>query len=401
MPNEHIARKQAIGIGKETTSGTAVSAASWIPKKEGGLKPVFEKAVDDSAYGVIDEVYDSQTVKNMTEASPGGILRDNWFGLLLLGALGQETLCKTVTLASISGGTPARGDTVYVGTPGSETFIGTIKKIVTIGAADYYFISTTSGTLSTSDTLTDGTWTATATVISGVGAHFFERLNTNTHPSFTLYGSDPVGDERAPYCMLDSLEMEFIVGDFGKFTSKFMGKKLETASAQSPSYTSDNPFLTKHAAVKFASDESGLNAASASVVQRFKLGVSKNLKDVQAFGDTDISSIHNQQFGIKGDLEAIYNTTTYRDYVANSTKKACRIQAINDDVTELFTASPTSDNVYPSVYVDMARLSFNEWDRSDDNNGLVNQTMGFSGEFGVSEAMTIEILLLNSKTTAY
>ncbi len=398
MSNEHIGRKQAIGIGKESTSGTGVAATAWIPKKQGSFKPKFEKAKDDSAYGVIDEIFDSQTVKNMTEVEVQGILRDNWLGNLLLGAMGQETLVFCMTLASIAGGTPARGDVVTHSTP---SWSGIIKKIITIGAKDYYFCSTTSGTLTDGKQIGNGTWTATITLQTGVKGHLFTRLNTNTHPSFTLYGSDPVASERAAYCMIDSFEVEFQVGDFAHFTSKFLGKKLESTGAQTPVYTQDNAFLAKYASVKFADTEALLNAASASVVQRFKLGINKNLVDVQAFGDTDIASIHNQQFTINGDLEALYNATTFRDYVANSTKKACRIQAMNTGATPLFVATPTSDNVYPSIIIDMARLSFEEWSRSNENNGLVNQTMGFSGEFDVTTAMTLEVLLLNSNASAY
>lgn len=401
MANEHIGRKQAIGIGAESSAGTAVAAEAWIPKADGSIAPEFEKAVDDSAYGVIDEVYDSQTVKNTTKIEVSGILRAGWAGYLLLGALGDEVQCDCIEITSPSGGTPAKGDSVYVGSPGSETWEGVIQKIIVIGSTTYYFVSTDSGSLGNGDTITDGTWSGTvaSTSYTGVEGHLFKRLNTNAHPTFTIYGSDPVGDERAAYCMVDTLEIEFSVGDFGRFNASFMGKKLESASSQSPSYTADDPFLAKHASVKFASNEAGLNAASASVVQRFKIGINKNLTDVQAFGDEDIDSIHNQQFTISGDLDAIYNATTFRDYVANSTKKACRLQAINDDATAL-SASGT-DDFYPSIYIDMARLSFEEWSRSNDNNGLVNQTMGFSGEFSVDDSMTIEILLINGESGAY
>lgn len=398
MANEHIGRRQAIGIGKEGTSGTAVAATAWIPKTAGSFKPVFEKAKDDAAYGVIDEIYDSQTVKNMTEVDVEGIARDDWMGLLLLGSMGKNTEVKCITITGASGGTPARGDAI---TSATGAYVGVIKKVITIGAVIYYFVSTTSGVLTDAATnLTNGTWSGgTIGLKSGVKGHFFERLNNNTHPSFTMYGSDPVGDEKATYCMVDSFELEVKVGDFAKFNAKLKGKKLATATTQSPSFTADNPFMAKYASVKFAANEAALTAATASQLQRFKLTINKNLTDVQAFGDTDVATIHNQQFGIKGDLEAIYNATTFRDYVANSTKKACRLAVVNTDATALLSAS--ADSIYPSIYIDMARLSFEEWSRSNENNSLVNQTMGFSGEFDVSTAMTLEILLLNGDATGY
>lgn len=401
MTNEHISRLEAIGLGKEVTSGTAVAASVWIPKKSGQITPSFEKAVDDSAYGVIDEVYDSQTVKNMTEVTVEGIARDDWLGYLLLGAMGQSTEVAAVTLAGVSGGTPARGDSVYVGSPGSETWIGEIKKITVVGSNTYYWCSTTSGTLNDTDTMTDGTWSGTATVSTYAAAygHFFERLNTNAHPSFTMYASDDVGDERAAYCMVDTFELSVAVGEFAKFNVNMKGKQLSSTSSQTPSYSADNPFLAKHAEVYFGDAESDLNGASASSVQSFKLTINKNLTDVMEFGDTDISTLHNQQFTINGDLEAIYNATTFRDYVANSTKKACRLEFINNAVTALY--SDGAQSIYPSLIIDMARLSFEEWSKSEDNNNLVTQSMGFSGEYKAADTMTLEILLINDNSSGY
>ena len=396
MANEHIGLFQSIGLGKEIAPGTPVAATVWIPKQSGSLAPGFDKAVDDSAYGVIDEVFDSQTTKFKTEATIAGILRDDWFGNLLNAAMGTHDLVVIMTLTGAVGGTPARGDSISSVLGG---WSGTIKKIVDVGGVLYHCVTTDGGVIDAQADVTDGTWTVATNVLqTGAEGHFFSRLNTNAHPSYTLYQSDPIDVERAPYCMLDTLDIEFVVGDFGKFSSTWMGKQL-VSNAGIPAYTSDNPFLTKHANVYFAADESGLNAATASEVSRFKISINKNLTDYMAFGSTDVTSIHNQQFTINGDLEAIYNTTTFRDLVANSTKKAVRLEAINNEVSTLNAG--VGNDIYPSLYVDMAQLSFEEWSRSEDNNALVTQTMGFSGEYKNADLATIEILLINGNAIGY
>lgn len=394
MANEHIGRKQAIGLGVESTSGTAVAATNWIPKMTGQFKPVYTKAKDDSAYGVIDEVYDSQVVQSMTEVELEGIARDKYIGLFLKLGLGTNLLCKIITISGQSGGTPARGDVV---TSATDTWAGVIRKIITRAATTYYIVSTTSGTLTSSGTdLTNGTWTGgTWAVSANAHAHFFSRLNTNAHPSATVYGSDPIGDDRAAYCMLDTLDIEASVGEYVKLSAMLKGKKLESTSAQSPSYTAENPFLAKHAALYLATTESGLNAASAVAVQRLKLSISKNLKEIQDLGTDDISSFHNQQFTVAGDLDAIYNANTLRDYVKDGTKRAARIEIINDEVSTLAT------NLYPQLVIDFARVSFEEWDRSGENNDIVTQTMGYSAEFDVTTAMAMEVVLINGQATAY
>ena len=72
-------------------------------------------------------------------------------------------------------------------------------------------------------------------------------------------------------------------------------------------------------------------------MQNFRLTINKNLADIQCFGGTDIADIFNQNFTIDGDFEAVYESTTIRDYVVNSQKKAVRFYAINSNATALAT----------------------------------------------------------------
>lgn len=91
MADEHIGRRNSVGIGKETTSGTSVSATYWIPKESWNMTPIVKKAVDNWGYWVIDERYDSETVQQMTETTLEGIVRDTFFWALLMGTFGTDT----------------------------------------------------------------------------------------------------------------------------------------------------------------------------------------------------------------------------------------------------------------------------------------------------------------------
>jgi hypothetical protein len=61
----------------------------------------------------------------------------------------------------------------------------------------------------------------TATAVS-INAHFFEVLQNNTHPTFTLYDDDPVAGSYAPYCMINNFELSCEVADYVKFSAEFM-----------------------------------------------------------------------------------------------------------------------------------------------------------------------------------
>ena len=375
-----IGRLWAIGLGIEATRWTSVSAQVWIGKESGSLNPSIESATDTSWYGVIDAVADSFTTKNASTLNLQGIVKDDSIGYLMLLALWKVSKVYCVT-GTPSGGTPARWDV--------ESGGGVLKKILTIGTTTYYFFDK-----AVTWSITNGTWTMTATAVSWVYGHFFEVKQDNEHPSATIYDDD-VAWSYAPYCMINNFELSCEVGDYVKFTADFMWKQIQTASAQTPAYSSELPFTASMSWVRFASDESGLNSASEQCVQNFRISIAKNLADIQCFGDTDISDIYNQQFGIEWDFEAVYESTTLRDYVLNSQKKAVRFYAVNKNASALATG------IYPSIYVDVMKAGFTSWSKTDGNDEIIKQTMWFTGQYSTNDATSIEILLLNANSTGY
>src|SRR4051794_12236470 len=93
MASEHIGRKQSIGLGKESVSGTSVSAGRWIPKIDGQFTPTNFTADDMGAYGVIDALRDQQLVKTITTVDYSCDLRDVYSGDLFMGLFGTEYSC--------------------------------------------------------------------------------------------------------------------------------------------------------------------------------------------------------------------------------------------------------------------------------------------------------------------
>lgn len=388
--NEHIGRLQKIGLGKESTAGTPVSATVWLPKTEGSFSPETTKAKDTSAYGTIDELRDSQTTQQMTVADVKGIARDIFLGNLLMAAFGQDTPVIKMTLAG-GAGTFVKDETV---TQAVSSATGTIERIE---SATIIYVKVVSGTFtSAANLITGGTSSATATPTfeSTLRHHLFERLNTNNHPSYTLYGVDDVGTFRAPYSMLETLDLECAVGDYLKFSAQFKGKKEASTSASPAFSTSENVFLAKHAGVYFATALSGLSAASVTPVSSVKLTISKNLEVYQAYGDVDVASIHNKQFKVAGEITALFNAVTLKDFVLNSTKRAMRLKLTNTDATIGSAGNP-------QLIIDLAQVSFENWSRSAGNDELVMQTLGFEAEFSVTDSESIVALLQNTQLTAY
>lgn len=92
----HIGRKYSIGIGKESTRGTAVAATHWLPKMELTIDDKINYAVNESSVGVIEDAIGQDITSKYSEGSVSGRLSDTNLGLILIAALGSETATTLV-----------------------------------------------------------------------------------------------------------------------------------------------------------------------------------------------------------------------------------------------------------------------------------------------------------------
>ena len=392
----HIGRLQKIGFGRESVaSGTEAAASAWLPKREGGLTPVIETVDNENAYGSIVKLRDTQAAKESTDIAIGGVIDDKTFGHMLMAALGTTYASVKIPVTGVTG-TFAEGEVV---TESVSTATATVRRVDVSGGAGTLYVVPVSGTLTGGQTLTGGTSSATATggtLTVGPSAgrsHLFRLLNSNNHPSYSFFESNPIGDFKALYCMMDELDIEVVVGQYATFTAKFQGKKVATATTLTPSFVTENPFLAKFATFKYASAFSGLGAASAVALERFKLTIKKNLELIQAFGSNDINSIHNKAFEVSGDFDLKYDADTIRALVSASTSEAFRLTLANTDVA-LGTTNPT-------LQIDIPQAGFTEWSKNTDNDGIIRQTVGFVAEYNIDRSMSMEAVLINAQTTAY
>ncbi len=88
MPVES-GRKIAVGIGRETTRGTAVAPSYWAKHLELDFIQKVEKAYNESSLNVLDKYNAADVMKDWAEGKLGGKITDRSFGLLLAAAAGQ------------------------------------------------------------------------------------------------------------------------------------------------------------------------------------------------------------------------------------------------------------------------------------------------------------------------
>lgn len=84
-----IGRVFNVGIGKETTRGTAVAPSFWLPKMSFSHDDKVERVQNESSIGTIHDTEDSHVVGKISEGEISGRIADTSFGLFLLGGLGS------------------------------------------------------------------------------------------------------------------------------------------------------------------------------------------------------------------------------------------------------------------------------------------------------------------------
>jgi hypothetical protein len=86
-----IGRRDSIGVGKETTSGTAVAPTSWQRHLKLALDPKTTVAQNTSAMGRVEDINDSLVTEEWYEGSINGKVTDLAHGLFLLNMFGACT----------------------------------------------------------------------------------------------------------------------------------------------------------------------------------------------------------------------------------------------------------------------------------------------------------------------
>lgn len=330
---KEIGRLHSFGIGTESPAGTAGTIDAWIPLESGDLAPKAEVIKDVSGIGVIAENMDAHISKVWSEFTAKGVVRPTSFGWLLWGLLGTQP-------------------------------------------------------------------SAPALVETGVYKHSFVLGNNNNHQSFTIVHDSQTQEEQGTYNMIDSLGIVGEVGSYAKFDLKMKGKLFANTTGNTPTFlsTGDTPFVMSKATVKFATDIAGLGAASKVAVQSFKITFDKKLEQIfstmsSTTDAVDFASQHNTTFTIKGDMEIVYDTDTYKTLFTAGTKQAMQIML---EGKTLLGATK-----YEAVDIQLASVVLEDWGRKIDNNNIVKQSFGFTALYKLGETKIATIDLSNAKATQY
>lgn len=239
-----------------------------------------------------------------------------------------------------------------------------------------------------------GEVSAPTQVVAGVHRHEFTRLNSNCPITHTITEDTPAGAKQAPYSAIDSIDIEGKVGDYVRFTIKYIGGQIVQTTDKNPAYVQEKPFISAGMSVKMADDVAGLASAQNVRAQSFKITINKNLESFMALGSMNVDSIHNTTLEVKGDMELVYDSDAMMTQVVEGKKKA--LQAVVQSIDNIGSTDKKAE-----FGVVLPRVALSEWKKSNDMDKIVTQTIGFTGTFSVEEAKTLSMWLVNSISTKY
>jgi len=319
-----IGRLFSLGIGKETTRGTAVNPSYWIPFSSLDIQEKDEKVLDDATVGVIEDSIGQTIVKQWAEGNWEAPIGDRHFPLLLYAALGA------ISSALKSGET-----TVY--------------------------------------------------------DHIISVQQGAQHQSLTIGIDDPLSGQDYKHALgvIQTLEIAYELGKILNYKVTIKAKKGETATL-TPSQTAENRFTHKHFTFKLASNQAGLDAASPMNIRSLTLKIEKNIEEDLALGNLSPIDLLNKQLSIEGTLEAIWqNETDFKKAALTATKKAMRLDLVNNDVT-------IGNSSNPRIKIDLHKVIFKEITRPIKLNDIVMQTLSFKAHYDLSDAKMISVLCNNT-----
>ena len=186
---------------------------------------------------------------------------------------------------------------------------------------------------------------------------------SNIHNSFTVSYTDPTtGDQQAPNGMINTMTMSVTPDAYPLVTFEVIAGK-SVADTHTPSYiASPSFFVPSQLVFKTAANYAGLGAASAIEITSLNLNVSKNAEGFMVNGSTEYSEIHNKDIDIRGDIELIYDTTTFRGYDLANTERAISIALSNGT---------------HSITIELPVVSFEVWEDVSGENSIVRQRIAF------------------------
>lgn len=393
--SKFIGRRFNIGLGKESTRGTAVVASYWYPKMDFSVEDQVDTVIDNSGIGVIEDSNSSDIVKKYSEGNIAGRITDTGFGLILMAVFGTDNKTTTAGESTVYDHTFSMLQssqhpslTIAVVEPNSTglryplAMVESLQITAEINKYAMYKVgfrantpsataNTASftaentflpqhGTVKISPTLTSilGTLTATGTAASTVNVTALSISTTLIQVGMTVTGTNVPA---------------------GATVAAIVSATAFTLSAATTGAMGTITF--------------GVPAIN---IRKFDMTINKNIEDDQTLGNIGAVDRYNNQVSVDGSFEIIYDDRSYIDtMMLGDLAKAIRITLSNSDVSLGVVPSR------PTLQFDLYKVKLQDVARNNKNDDVFIQTIKFKAFYSTTDSAMIACLLRNLLSTAY
>lgn len=228
---------------------------------------------------------------------------------------------------------------------------------------------------------------------AGAYDHVFTILpNEPEHP--TLTGGVAVGggqDYQLARLLVVAMTLNWPIDDLLNGSFEYIAENETEHADYTPSFsTADHYFRPQDTVLKLAANLAGLAGATAVKVKEASLDIKNNGKMLQHLGDMEGDAAIVGDMEITGDFAVDYIDKTMHDAFLANTYQALSIKSERTDVT-------IGVSTFPSILVELPRITFESYDQDRPIDDIVSQGIGFASHYSISDSLGIRITLRNTQ----
>jgi len=391
-----IGRLLNVGLGKESTRGTAVAATAWMPKTDFAVEAKVDVAVIDQSIGIIEDATTQEVVKKYATLDISGVASDIRLGMLLMAAFGTDTVGAVETgvkdhVFTILESAQHPSYTIAVSEPNAQTSASLNYVLAMLSSLEINVAVGQFATFKASYTANIGT-PASATPSFGAENTFnplyctVQVAPTYTGIAGTLTATGTAASTvNVTACSINP-QTNLRVGMGVTGTNVPAGTTI-AAIVSSTAFTLSA--ATTGAVGTMTFTPATINTRSAKIV------IKKNTEDDPTIGNLSPIDRYNNQFVVEGEMVLVYQDRSWIDtYMVGDTLTGMRILLKNTGVTIGTTSNPT-------LTIDLAKVKITEVARSNKNDDIMMQTIKFKAFYSTTDTLMIKATLRNTQTTTY
>lgn len=218
--------------------------------------------------------------------------------------------------------------------------------------------------------------------------HSYTRINNNNMTKYTIVELDPDRSVRYAGCQIGTLNLDWVVGDYVRYTANTIGK-VSASCTETISYTTEDSFRPKDVTIKVAADAASLGAASAISVKEFHLSFEKELSRDHVLGSADVDTVLNTTFKVTGNMVINHEANDYLDWMKAPTKKALGMYCVNTDVLIGSASRPT-------LNVILSQVAFDTVEKGRTINEVQTLNVQFTAEYNLTNSRTVLVEYKNN-----